>query len=513
MNKKVVIYLRVSSREQKEGGFSIPSQRKLLTDYARKNDFKIIKEFEDNETAKMSGRKAFGEMVSFLKDRKNKDINTILVEKTDRLYRNFKDYVIIDELGITVFLVKENEIIGKDASSHQKFIHGIKVLMAKNYIDNLSEEVRKGLKEKAESGIYPCSHPPLGYILKKRENEKSILIVDEKNRLLIEKMFEYYSTGLYSIQSLVEKLKKDGLLVPSNFPKNSKLTTLTKSTIHRILSNPVYYGDFLWNDKLYQGTHEAIISKELWDKAQEILNRYKDKKILSKYNTRKFIFKGLLQCGECGRTISADRKIKPSGKKYVYYSCTKYKTNCLQKAVNEKKLDEQIIDYLNVFKIPHKVISYITEDLKQSLSFKRRTEDKFRDKLENEKKRIEKRIDALYEDKLDNVISKDFYNRKFREYEAKIRDLEAKISRYSDANIDYYKMGVNILELAKKACFLYKKGNIEEKQELLHFLLANSLLKDGNLLPEYKKPFDTIYQRALCCDWRSGRESNPRSSA
>ena len=513
MNKKVVIYLRVSSREQKEGGFSIPSQRKLLTNYAIKNDFKIVKEFEDDETAKKAGRTSFNEMVSFLKDRKNKDINTILVEKTDRLYRNFKDYVIVDELGVTVYLVKENEIIGKDASSHQKFIHGIKVLMAKNYIDNLSEEVRKGLKEKAESGIYPCSHPPLGYILKKREGEKSILTIDEKNKELAKSIFEFYSTGLYSLGSLIKKIKKDGLLIQSNFPKNSKLTTLTKSTIHRILSNPVYYGNFLWNGQLYHGTHEPIVSKELWDKAQEILNRYKDKKILSKYNTKPFVFKGILQCGECGRTITADRKIKPSGKKYVYYSCTKYKTNCSQKAVNERKLDEQIIDYLNVLKIPRKVISYITEDLKQSLTLKRGTEDRVRDKLTDEKEKIEKRMDALYEDKLDNIINKDFYDRKFKEYESKIKDLENKISRYSKANISYYKTGANILELAKKACFLYKKGNIEERQELLHFLLSNSLLTDGKLMPVYKKPFDRVYQRALNCEWRSGRDSNPQPSA
>lgn len=163
--KQAVIYVRVSSKEQKEEGYSIPAQRKLLWEYARINGFKIAKEFEDDETAKSAGRAGFGEMVEFLKE--NKKIDTILVEKTDRLYRNFKDYVIIDELGVTVFLVKENEKLGKDASSHQKFMHGIKVLMAKNYCDNLSEEVKKGYKQKAESGLYPCSTPPLGYKLER----------------------------------------------------------------------------------------------------------------------------------------------------------------------------------------------------------------------------------------------------------------------------------------------------------------------------------------------------------
>jgi len=98
---KAVIYVRVSSKEQKEEGYSIPAQKKLLYEYARVNGFKVAKEFEDDETAKSAGRNGFGQMVKYLEA--NKDVDTILVEKTDRLYRNFKDYVIIDDLGVTVF--------------------------------------------------------------------------------------------------------------------------------------------------------------------------------------------------------------------------------------------------------------------------------------------------------------------------------------------------------------------------------------------------------------------------
>ena len=90
-------------------------------------------------------------MIQFLKA--SKDVKTVLVEKTDRLYRNFKDYVEIGETEFEIHLVKENEIIGKNATSHQKFIHGIKVLMAKNFIDNLSEETRKGSLKKHKKDI------------------------------------------------------------------------------------------------------------------------------------------------------------------------------------------------------------------------------------------------------------------------------------------------------------------------------------------------------------------------
>ena len=185
--------MRVSSREQKQEGYSIPAQKKLLWDFARKNGFDVVKEFEDDETAKSAGRSNFGAMVEYVKA--NKDVNTVLVEKTDRLYRNFKDYVLIDELDITVFLVKENEVLGKEASSHQKFMHGIKVLMAKNYVDNLSEEVKKGLKQKAESGIYPCSTPPLGYKMGKIDGRPAP-VVDDLNRDLVIGMYERFATGI-----------------------------------------------------------------------------------------------------------------------------------------------------------------------------------------------------------------------------------------------------------------------------------------------------------------------------
>ncbi len=132
---KAVIYARVSSDEQQKEGFSIPAQIELLQNYAKNNKIQVVKVYEEAQTAKQSGRVKFNEMLKFL--HASKDIKTILVEKTDRLHRNFKDYVLIDEQDVEVHLVKENEIIGKNSSSHQKFVHGIKVLMAKNFIDNL----------------------------------------------------------------------------------------------------------------------------------------------------------------------------------------------------------------------------------------------------------------------------------------------------------------------------------------------------------------------------------------
>jgi site-specific DNA recombinase len=113
----------------------------------------ITKEFLDTETAKTTGRPEFAAMVGYFKQ--HLECRVLLVEKTDRLYRNFKDYVTIDELKLEIHFVKENVILSDQSRSSEKFVHGIKVLMAKNYIDNLSQEVRKGLRTKAAQGLWP----------------------------------------------------------------------------------------------------------------------------------------------------------------------------------------------------------------------------------------------------------------------------------------------------------------------------------------------------------------------
>src|SRR5215471_12064301 len=147
VNHPGVLYARVSSKEQ-EQGYSIPAQQELLRPYAGQMGAGIAEEFLDVETAKTTGRPGFAAMVGYLK--RHRECRVVLVEKTDRLYRNFKDYVTLDELDLDIQFVKENCILNKESRSSEKLVHGIKVLMVKNYIDNLSEEVRKGLRTKQD---------------------------------------------------------------------------------------------------------------------------------------------------------------------------------------------------------------------------------------------------------------------------------------------------------------------------------------------------------------------------
>ena len=225
ISKKVVLYARVSSKEKEKEGYSIPAQKKLLVSYALKHGYQIVCEFIDVETAKQSGWIHFNEMVQYLEE--HPKVSTILCEKTDRLYRNFKDYVIIDDLDVTLVFVKEGSVLNKHSRSHEKFIHGIKVLMAKNYIDNLSEETRKGLLEKAEEGEFPAL-APLGY---KHDKVKKTIELDEKRAPLIKEMFELYATGKYSIRRLQAYITDKGLTT-------RKGNMVMVSSVAEMLKNP-----------------------------------------------------------------------------------------------------------------------------------------------------------------------------------------------------------------------------------------------------------------------------------
>ena len=262
-SRQAVIYARVSSKEQEKEGFSIPAQLKLLKEYAAAQSLTIAQEYVDVETAKQTGRAAFGQMIAYLRARPT--IRILLVEKTDRLYRNLKDWVTVDELDVEMHFPKEGVVLSRESRSSEKFMHGIKVLMAKNYIDNLSEEARKGMQEKAEQGIWPTK-TPLGYRNITGRDGKKIIAADPAIAPLIGKMFEWYARGDISLKEAARKAHAAGLVYPRSGAK------VPVSTIHTILRNRLYTGWFEWNGKLIQGRHEALVPVELWERVQGVLD-------------------------------------------------------------------------------------------------------------------------------------------------------------------------------------------------------------------------------------------------
>lgn len=488
--QKAVTYVRVSSKEQHDQGYSPDAQKRLLWGFARANGFDVAEEFEDAETAKVTGRSAFNVMLVYVRAH---GIKHILVEKTDRLHRNFADYTKIDdlmkELDVTVHLVKEGTSIGRDAKSADKFMHGIRTLMAKNFIDNLSEETKKGMNEKVSQGEYP-SKAPLGYLnVHDPHTKKNIVIADEQNRALIQTLYSLYATGNHSLQSLIQTVTDMGLA--ANLPQGR---TLNKTTTTKILQSPFYIGHFRWNKQTYKGTHEGIIDPDVWQRAQDVLSGKRLKQNNSKqHNLIPFAFKGIFTCGECERCVTAEIK---KGR-YVYYRCTKYKTNCSQPPVKEETILEKTGDLLEPLQaINEHGVAYVVAALKESLDTKRGWHDKAYEAMLAEKLRLKHRLDRMYEDRLDEKVAEDFYEQKRKEYTDRIEDLDIKIAKHDRADINYHEFGVRILELAKNAKKLFELATPTEKQELLRYLLSNSTLKDEK--PEFtlKKPFLQIAKRS-----------------
>lgn len=470
-----VIYARVSSKEQEKEGFSIPSQLKLLKSYAKDNDIAIAKEFIDVETAKTTGRIGFNEMLKFVKS--NKSCNTILVEKTDRLYRNIRDWVTLDDLNIAIHFIKEGCVISQNSHSSEKFLHGIKVLMAKNYIDNLSEEVKKGHAEKAAQGQWP-SKAPVGY---KNNKETHLIEIDEIKAPLVKKLFELYATGNYSLQHLMEVAQKAGL-------NSINSVSVNKAGIHRILMNPIYYGEFVWKGKKYLGRHTPILSRRLFESVQEVLHRDSHPQE-TKLN---FAFAGLVKCEKCGCSMTPEIK---KGK-YIYYHCTGFKGECNNTYIREEKLADLFADVVKQIEIDDTTVADIKEALAESHQDKISFHNNALQALNLRAKHIQRLIDKAYEDKLSGTISEEFWERKSLEWHNELTQVVGEIESHNNADFNYFETGVKILELANQAYNLYLRQTRAEQRKLLNIMLSNCTFFRGTLYPTYKKPFDILAKRA-----------------
>jgi site-specific DNA recombinase len=482
--KQAVVYARVSSKEQEKEGFSIPAQLKLLHDYAREQELRVIKEFIDVETAKAAGRSQFGGMIKFLQIQE--DVRIVLVEKTDRLYRNFKDYVTLEDLDLIVHLVKENEVLSKDSRSHTKFIHGIKVLMAKNYIDNLSEETKKGMREKAEQGHYP-SFAPLGY---QNNRETKRIEMDPEVAPLIRKLFEWYATGNYSLLQVRHMARR---LMESEGLAFQYAKQLTKSTVEHILKNPIYYGNFLWNAKLYHGSHPPIVSHALWEQTQEAFRKSNH----PKHTKREFPFIGMLMCAFCGCAITAEIK---KGK-YIYYHCTGNHGPCPRPAARQETLEEKLGEVIKGITIDENLLDWLIQALQESHHDEKAYHDRMIASLQAQSDKLQHRIDQAYTDKLDGKIPEDLFLRKMNEWREEQSKILKQIRAHQTANHNYLEEGIRVLELANKAYSLYLRQPPHEKARLLKIVQSNCVWDGVSACPEYRKPFDILAEGLSSANW------------
>ena len=478
--RTAVLYARVSSARQEKEGFSVPAQIKLGDAYADKNDIDIVKVFSEAESAKRAGRDAFGDMVKFL--RKNRSVRIVLFEQIDRIYRNFEDMVELDKLDVEIHETRPGgEVWTPQSSAGQLFFKHMKVAMASHTSRGIGEQASKGMLAKAEAGIYP-SRAHAGYQNVKGTGGKRTISVDPETGPLVARLFDEYGTGNHSLNTLREAAFTWGLT-------DGRGRRLSKSSLQKILKDPFYIGKFKWRGKTYDGRHEHLTTAATFQRVQDVLERNFTKK--KQRVKRKFTFQKLIACGHCGCAV-VGYQVQRKTRAYRYYHCSGYKGKCPEPYVREEDLEQRFADILKQLVMPERVLGWLKVELRKDHVEHCTHQEQAVRRLRVEYDRIKKRLDAMYDDRLDGRITPEFYAEKAAGYEAEQIRVMAAIEEYRAENVTYLEEGVRILELAQSAHFAYLRQKPEDKRQLLDFVLLNSTWANGELSVTFRQPFDML---------------------
>ncbi len=340
---KYCLYTRKSSESDEKQALSIDSQIKEMLQMAQREGLDVVEIKRESHSAKDTGqRPVFNELIREIKEQR---FNAILAWHPDRLSRNAGD------LGAIVDLMDQKLIIevrtyGQKFTNNpsEKFLFMILGSQAKLENDNKSVNVKRGLRNRIEMGLWP-SVAPTGYLTNPDRNMKCQVILDPQRSHIIRMMFEKVAYEKMSGRRVFKWLKEDAKFKT----KNGKFLTL--SNVHTILQNAFYCGLIEYprgSSKWYAGKHEPIISQELYKKVREKMTISKD---IIKTN-KEFAFTRLMKCGMCNSGITAEEKYKSridgSTAKYIYYGCTRYNDKqCKNQYIREEELIKQLLDIVD----------------------------------------------------------------------------------------------------------------------------------------------------------------------
>ena len=335
---KYCLYARKSTESEERQVLSIDSQVKEMLRIAERENLDIVDIRRESHSAKDSGqRPVFKEL---LEDIRRGRFNGILTWAPDRLSRNGGDLGSLVDL-MDQKLLLEIRTYGQvfTNSPNEKFLLMILGSQAKLENDNRGVNVKRGLRMKCEMGLWPtCA--PTGYINIRNDDKKCIVIPDPERAPVIKKIFEKMAYEKWSGRKIFHWLKFE-----LNF-KSKGNKSLALSNIYLILQNSFYYGPFEYpqgGGNWYQGKHEPIITKELFDLVQDQLKR--DRIVRESHE---FAFTKLMKCGLCGSGVSAEEKYKKlkngSINKYIYYGCTRARDrDCKGGYMREEEIISQMI--------------------------------------------------------------------------------------------------------------------------------------------------------------------------
>ena len=299
--KLAFAYDRISDDVQSDG-ISLEFQADGAAKYARDNDLFIVHNFRVIESASREGRKVFNEMIDLAL---NFGIKNLIFKNTDRMSRNYQDLVRIEKLidrdRFDIHFYQSNLVINENSSYNDRFLIGIQLAVAKHLSDKISQDVKEHNSFKAARGVAP-GPSPFGYKYD-RKGKKHVQNPEEYH--ICRYIFDTYDAGSYSLNSFVALLNRKGFKT-----RNGK--EWRKGPLHHMLTNPFYYGDFLYRGELWSGDHEPYFEKDRFNRRKERLARAY---VGERKRDFEFSLAGHLRCG-CGRLLTGQEK---KGR-YVYYT-------------------------------------------------------------------------------------------------------------------------------------------------------------------------------------------------
>ena len=478
--RKFFIYARKSTDSEDRQVRSISDQISELQELARKENVEIVDTIVEKQTAKKPGRPMFADM---LKRIEAGEAVGILAWHPDRLARNSVDggqiiYMVdtgvIQELKFPTFWF--------DPTPQGKFMLSIAFGQSKYYVDNLSENIKRGHRQKLKQGLWP-QMAPLGY-LNNRETKQ--IYVDKEKAPLIKKTFEAYASGNYTLKNLRKIINGLGLL-------GRRGGLLSTSNFQYLLQNPFYYGVIRYNGELYEGKHEPIITKKLFDQVQEVMKRKSKPQKADKMKF--FLYRGFFKCGECGFTITADKKIKPSGKEYIYYYCTKKNPlhDCSQNVfTREEKISSQIKTEIQKVSLSDDCADWMLAENEKDKSAEAQSSSFFAQKTKTDISKLDEKLEKLMTAYLESVLNVREYQEAKNKLVNQKQVLKDKLNAFEQKSNNRFELAARFINTVKQAEIIALQENPEQGRDFLKKIGSNFRLSGQKLFCDFKNPFKIL---------------------
>lgn len=516
---KYFLYARKSTESEDRQVNSIDDQIKEVNKIAERLELNIVAIFKESKSAKAPGRKIFNEML----DRIEKgEADAILCWKLNRLARNPLDGGKISWL-LQNNIIKHIQCYDRDYKPTDNVLTmQVDLGIGNQFVIDLSGDVIRGMRDKAQRGWYPYGTLPIGYLHNKDNKgvvDKEEIVEDKARFTIVKKLWRLMLTGSYSIADI--KREGDKLHL-----RNSKGKPYCIHTYHKLFSNEFYYGYFYWKDEngvrqRYKGLHKPMVREQDFDRVQVHIGNHKRPTRKKKYE---YQFRGLLKCGECGCSITAERKfqvrctgcrhkfscinrndcpkcgrtisemINPTIVDIVYYRCTKRKGNCSQKSIPEPELESQYANALNEIEIDQSCYEFLVSELERVDIEENSNELKVMRQMKKRISELENRINGLAIMKAEGDLSKEQYRQMKTTALDEITDIEKKISEFRNGQINWLTVAKKYLKLALNASNILKETDISRKKSLLFQLGSNQTLMDKKLTFIRAKPLLAIKQ-------------------